>query len=95
MPEYSPKEDIGKFPSIKKEDMKLKHNLLDIVGETLFEGLQKGRLNPKFLEKFQADVDLDLGEGWSANLGYNQSLGPLQQDVRLALKYKIPTSSKY
>ena len=75
--------------SPKRGDMKLRHNLLDIVGETLFEGLQSGRLNPKFLEKFQADIDLELGKGYYANLGYNKYIGDLRQDLKLTLSKKF------
>ena len=89
MPNYFTKADTTKAAPIKKGDIKLQHNLLDIVGETLFEGLKKGRLNPKFLEKFQADVDLDLGEGYSANLGYNKYMGDLRQDLKLTLSKKF------
>ena len=89
MPNYFTKADTTKAAPIKKGDIKLQHNLLDIVGETLFEGLKKGRLNPKFLEKFQADIDLDLGSGYGANLGYNKYMGDLRQDLKLTLSKKF------
>ena len=88
MPNYYTKADTAKV-SPKRGDMKLRHNLLDIVGETLFEGLQSGRLNPKFLEKFQADIDLELGKGYHANLGYNKYIGDLRKDLKLTLSKKF------
>ena len=89
MPNYFTKADTAKAVPVKKGDIKFQHNLLDMVGETLAEGLQEGRLNPKFLEKFQADVDLDLGMGYHANLGYNQYMGDLRQDLKLTLSKKF------
>ena len=89
MPNSYTKADTAKVTPIKKGDVKLRHNLLDIVGETLFEGLQSGKLNPKFLEKFQADIDLELGKGYHANLGYNKYIGDLRQDLKLTLSKKF------
>ena len=77
-----------KVAPAKKGDVRLRHNLLDIVGETLFEGLQKGRLNPKFLEKFQANVDVDLGSDYGLDVGYNQYMGDLRQDLKLTISKK-------
>ena len=73
----------------KKENIKLQHNLLDIVGETLLAGIQQGRLNPRHLENFQADLGMDLGGGYGANLGYNQYIGDLRQDLKLTLSKKF------
>ena len=86
---YLARKGTTKADPVKKGDVRLRHNLLDIVGETLFEGLQKGKLNPKFLEKFQANVDLDLGKGYHANLGYNEYIGDLRQDLKLTLSKKF------
>ena len=73
----------------KREDIKLQHNLLDIVGETLLTGIQQGRLNPKAMQNFQADLGMDLGDGYSANLGYNQYMGDLRQDLKFTLSKKL------
>ena len=89
MPKYFPETDTTKVAPVKKGTVTLKHNLLDIVGETLFEGLQRGRLNPKYLKKLQANIDLDLGEGYHANLGYNEYMGDLRQDLKLTLSKKF------
>jgi hypothetical protein len=89
MPDYLSRRDTAKATPVKKGDIKLQHNLLDIVGETLLEGVKKGRLNPKYLREFQADINLDLGKGYSANLGYNQYIGDLRQDLKLTLSKKF------
>ena len=73
----------------KKKNIKLQHNLLDIVGETLLTGIQQGRLNPKAMKNFQADIGFDLGSEYSANLGYNQYIGDLRQDLKLTLSKKF------
>ena len=69
----------------KREDIELQHNLLDIVGETLLTGIQQGRLNPRAMKNFQADLGMDLGSGYGANVGYNQYIGDLRQDLKLKL----------
>ena len=89
MPDYSTKPDTTKATPIKKGEITLKHNLLDIVGETLLEGVKKGRLNPKYLKEFQANINLDLGKGYDANLGYNEYIGDLRQDLKLTLSKKF------
>ena len=73
----------------KEKTIKLEHNLLDIVGETLLDGIQQGRLNPKDMKNFKADLDIDLGSGYGANLGYNQYIGNLRQDLKFTLSKKF------
>ena len=77
----------------KKGKIKLEHNLLDILGQTLLSGVQQGRLDPRAVEKlpadFKADIGLDLGSGYSANLGYNQYMGDVRQDLKLTLSKKF------
>ena len=89
MPKYFSKTDTTRAAPAKKGDVTLKHNLLDIVGETLFEGLQKGRLDPRRLKELQANVNLDLGKGYNANLGYNEYMGDLRQNLKLTLSKKF------
>ena len=89
MPNYFTKADTTKAAPVKKGDIKLQHNLLDIVGETLLAGIQQGRLDPKAMKNFQADLGMDLGSGYGANLGYNQYIGDLRQDLKLTLSKKF------
>ena len=88
MPKYFSKKDTTRATPAKKGDITLKHNLLDIVGETLFEGLQKGRLDPRRLKELQANVNLDLGKGYNANLGYNEYMGDLRKILKPILILK-------
>ena len=41
------------------------------------------------MKNFQADLGMDLGSGYSANLGYNQYIGDLRQDLKLTLSKKF------
>ena len=89
MANYFTKRDTVKTAPTKKGAVKFQHNLLDMVGETLIEGIQSGRLNPKILEKFTGNVGMDLGGGYGANLGYNEYIGDLRQDLKLTLSKKF------
>ena len=53
------------------------------------QGIQEGKFSSGSLRDFKADIDLDLGEGYSANLGYNQYIGDLRQDLKLTLSKKF------
>lgn len=88
-PKYFAKRDTTKATPIKKGDIRFQHNLLDIVGETLIQGLQKGKLSSDPLKNFKADIDLDLGKGYSANIGYNQDLYGLRQDIKATISKKF------
>ena len=88
-PSYLARVASSKVTPTKKGDIKLKHNLLDIVGETLLEGLQKGKLSSKPFEKFQADVDYELTDKWSLNLGYNQDMAGIRQALKATVSLKL------
>ena len=89
MPNYLSRKDTTRATPTKKGDIKLQHNLLDIVGETLLAGIQQGRLDPKAMKNFQADIGQDLGGGYDANLGYNKYIGDLRQDLKLTFSKKF------
>ena len=78
-----------KAAPIKKGDIKLTHNLYDVLGKTLLEGVRTGRLDPRKVENsLTANIGLDLGGGYGANLGYNQYMGDLRQDLKLTISKK-------
>ena len=89
MPNYPSRKDTTRVTPSKKGDIKLQHNLFDIIGQTLFTGIQTGRLNPKAMQNFQADIGMDLEEGYNINLGYNKYMGDLRQDLKLTLSKKF------
>ena len=89
MGNYFAKRKTAKADSLKKGDIRFHHNLLDVVGETLIQGVTKGKLTTDPFEDFKADIDLDLGKGYSANLGYNQNMAGVRQDLKLTLSKKF------
>ena len=79
----------GTLSSEKGDTLKITHNLYDILGKTLYEGVQRGRLNPKALQSFTANVGIDLGNQYGLDIGYNQYIGDLRQDLKLTLSKKF------
>ena len=78
-----------KVAPAKKGDVKLTHNLYDVLGKTLYEGIRSGRLDPRKLENISANIGMDLGSGYGADLGYNQYIGDRRQDLKLTLSKKF------
>ena len=79
----------NKVTPTKKGDVKLTHNLYDVLGMTLYEGIRSGRLDPRKLENISANIGMDLGSGYGADLGYNQYIGDRRQDLKLTLSKKF------
>ena len=73
----------------KKRDIKLTHNLYDVLGNTLLSGVQSGRLDPNKLENLSANLGIDLGGGYDINLGYNQYIGDRKQDLKINITKKF------
>ena len=73
----------------KKKDIKFSHNLYDILGQTLLTGVQSGRLDPNKLDKLTANLGVDLGGGYGVDLGYNQYMGKVKQDLKLNITKKF------
>jgi len=73
----------------KKKDIKFSHNLYDILGQTLLAGVQSGRLDPNKLDKLTANLGVDLGGGYGVDLGYNEWMGDIKQDLKLNITKKF------
>jgi len=73
----------------KKKNLKLSHNLYDVLGQTLLDGVQSGRLDPNKLDKLTANLGIDLGGGYGVDLGYNQYMGKVKQDLKLNITKKF------
>tara|TARA_R100000458_G_scaffold48132_1_gene47077 strand:- start:156 stop:437 length:282 start_codon:yes stop_codon:yes gene_type:complete len=70
------------------------HNLYDILGQTLLDGVKSGRLNPKRAEDLlrnigTANIGVDLGKGYGLDIGYNQYIGNRRQDLKLNISKKF------
>ena len=74
----------------KKKNLKLSHNLYDVLGQTLLDGVQSGRLDPnKVASLATANLGIDLGGGYGVNLGYNQWMGDIKQDLKIDITKKF------
>jgi hypothetical protein len=74
---------------IKKGNIELTHNLYNILGKTLLDGVQSGRLDPNKLENLSANLGVDLGKGYGIDLGYNQYMGDRKQDLKISITKKF------
>ena len=88
MPGWS-KQDTTKLTPSKKGDFKFEHNLYNILGKTLLDGIQSGRLDPSKLENLSANLGVDLGKGYGVDLGYNQYMGDRKQDLKISITKKF------
>ena len=74
----------------KKENVKLTHNLYDVLGQTLLDGVQSGRLDPnKIASLATANLGIDLGGGYGVDLGYNKWMGDIKQDLKINITKKF------
>ena len=73
----------------KEGDIKLTHNLYDVLGNTLLSGVQSGRLDPSKLQNLSANLGIDLGKGYGIDLGYNQYIGDRKQDLKINITKKF------
>ena len=79
-----------KVAPVKRGDINLTHNLYDVLGKTLLDGVRSGRLDPKKVsDSLTANIGLDLGGGYGADLGYNQYMGDRKQDLKLTIKKRF------
>ena len=74
---------------IKKGNIELTHNLYNILGKTLLDGVQSGRLDPSKLENLSANLGVDLGKGYGVDLGYNEYIGDRKQDLKINITKKF------
>ena len=74
---------------IKKGNIELTHNLYNILGKTLLDGVQSGRLDPSKLENLSANLGVDLGKGYSMDVGYNKYMGDRKQDLKISITKKF------
>ena len=73
----------------KKKNLKFSHNLYEVLGQTLLSGVESGKLDPNKLDKLTANLGIDLGGGYGVNLGYNQWMGDIKQDLKIDITKKF------
>ena len=73
----------------KRGNVKLTHNLYNVLGNTLLSGIESGRLDPNKLENLSANLGIDLGKGYGIDLGYNQYMGDRKQDLKISITKKL------
>ena len=73
----------------KKGDVTFTHNFYDVVGETLWEGVRTGRLDPRKLGNISANIGVDLGDEYGVNLGYNELMAGIKQDLKISITKKF------
>ena len=71
----------GTLAPEKRDTLKFTHNLYETLGKTLYEGIQSGRLNPKALQSFSANIGIDLGRNYGLNINYSGR----KQDLKVKL----------
>ena len=76
-------------PKSSKGDISLRHNLYDILGNTLLSGIQSGKLDPNKLEHLAGNIGINLGGGYGVDLGYNEWMGDIKQDLKINITKKF------
>ena len=78
MPNWS-EPDTTKATPYKKGNVKIKHNIYDLVGTNIFKAFEEGKLTKgqlnDMLKQIVLEAELDLGKGYGVNLGYNVPSG--------------------
>ena len=74
---------------IKKGNIELTHNLYNILGKTLLDGVQSGRLDPNKLENLSANLGIDFRKGYGMDIGYNKYMGDRKQDLKISITKKF------
>ena len=74
MPGWS-KQDTTKATPHKRGDVKIGHNLYDLIGSNLIKSFAEGEITREqlddMLNRVSVEADVDLGKGYGVNLGYN------------------------
>ena len=74
MPGWS-KQDTTKATPYKRGDIKIGHNLYDLIGSNLIKSFAEGEITREqlddMLNRFSMEANVDLGRGYGVNLGYN------------------------
>ena len=87
------KKDATKATPYKRGDVKIEHNIYDLVGSNLYMSFKEGKLTRKqldnMLNQLSVEAKVDLGSGYKVNLGYNVSSGERKDDYRVKLTKDI------
>jgi len=73
------KPDTTKATPFGMGDVKIKHNIYDLVGINLLKAFQDGKLSREELDimlgQISLEANVDLGKGYGVGLGYNVPSG--------------------
>ena len=93
MPKWS-KTDTTKTAPTKRGDIKLNHNLWETIGLALVERAKTGSFDDSNLQQFSANLGIDLGGGYGMDIGYNQYMKDIRQDLKIGVNYKFPVKKR-
>tara|TARA_Y100000310_G_C20466736_1_gene708016 strand:- start:135 stop:416 length:282 start_codon:yes stop_codon:yes gene_type:complete len=92
MPGWS-KRDTTKAVPYKKGDVKIKHNLYDLVGANLLRAFQDGKITKAqlndALKQISLEAKVDLGKGYGVGVGYNVPSANMRDNVRVKITKDI------
>ena len=88
------KQDIVRPPSSKRGDVKIEHNIYDLVGKNLLRSFQSGRLTKgqldDILKKVSLEAEINLGKGYGVDLGYNVPSARKMDEYRIKFTKDLP-----
>tara|TARA_R100000501_G_C2567025_1_gene75404 strand:+ start:328 stop:609 length:282 start_codon:yes stop_codon:yes gene_type:complete len=83
------KQDTTKATSYKRGDVKIEHNIYDLVGTNLFRAFEEGKLSRQqlndMLKQISLEAKVDLGKGYRVGLGYNMPSENRTDEYRIKL----------
>ena len=83
------KQDTTKATPYKRGDVKIEHNIYDLVGTNLFRAFEEGKLSRQqlndMLKQISLEAKVDLGKGYRVGLGYNMPSENRTDEYRIKL----------
>jgi len=84
---------LQKAKTYYDKNVKLTHNLYNVLGRTLLDGIRYGNLDAEKLKELPrfttANLGINLGKGYGLDVGYNQYIGERRQDLKFNISKKF------